>query len=290
MYPVARQSERSGSTALRAALAGGETLLVPGVFNGMSARVAAEAGFRALYISGLGVAGADYGLPDRAMLGLSEMVESCRRITAVTSVPVIADGDTGHGNELMIARTVREFAAAGASAITLEDQSLDKRCGYTGGLKVVSIEEMEQRIAVARAAAGSDGPVVIARTDAAALEGMDAALKRAERMARAGADVVWPLGVQNLDAAAMAAARARIAAPMMADYTEIHGAPVHDFDVFASAGFNIVLTALSGILAALASMQEIYARLHAERTWRGYEHQLTALPAYHAWAGRILAP
>lgn len=288
MYPVTQRSDGSAIAALRRALAGGEPLLVPGVFNGMSARVATEAGFRALYVSGLGVAGADYGLPDRAMLGLSEMVESCRRITAATGVPVIADGDTGHGNELMVARTIREFAAAGAAAVTLEDQSVDKRCGYTGGLKVVSISEMEQRIGAARDAAGKEGPVIIGRTDVASLEGMDAGLERANRMARAGADVVWALGMQNLDAAAMAATRARVNAPMMVDHTEIRSAPVHDFDAFAKAGFNIILTPLSGVLATLKTMQAIYAQLYAERTWRGYETELSELPSYHAWAGRII--
>ena len=288
MYPVAQRSDGSTIAALRRALAEDEPLLVPGVFNGMSARVATEAGFRALYVSGLGVAGADYGLPDRAMLGLSEMVESCRRITSVTPIPVIADGDTGHGNELMIAKTVREFAAAGAAGITLEDQSVDKRCGYTGGLTVVSVSEMEQRIAAARAAAGNDGPVIIARTDVWSLEGFEAGLERANRMAQAGADVVWVLGLQNLDAAAMKAARARVDAPMMVDHSEIRSTPVHDFDTFARAGFDIVLTPLSGVLAALKTMQAIYAQLFTERTWRGYEKELFDLGGYHAWAGRII--
>lgn len=288
MYPVAQRVDGGSIAALRRALAESEPLLVPGVFNGMTARIATEAGFRALYISGLGVAGADYGLPDRAMLGLSEMVESCRRITSVARVPVIADGDTGHGNELMIARTVREFAAAGAAAITIEDQSVDKRCGYTGGMTVVSISEMEQRVGAAREAAGKEGPVIIARTDVSSLEGFDAGVERANRMARVGADVVWVLGMQNLDAAAMAAARARLDGPAMADHSEIRGAPVHDFDAFAQAGFNIVLVPLSGFLAGLKSMRAIYAQLFAERTWRGYESELIDLPGYNAWAGRII--
>ena len=288
MYPVAQRSHGNTIAALRGALAEDEPLLVPGVFNGMTARIATEAGFRALYITGLGVAGADYGLPDRAMLGLSEMVESCRRITSVTTLPVIADGDTGHGNELMVARTVREFAAAGAAAITLEDQSVDKRCGYTGGLTVVSISEMEQRIGAAREAAGNDGPVIIARTDVGSLEGFDAGVERANRMARAGADVVWVLGMQNLDADAMTAARARVEAPMMVDHSEIRSAPVHDFDAFAKAGFDIVLTPLSGVLASLKTMQAIYSQLFSERTWRGYENELIELAGYHAWAGRII--
>lgn len=288
MYPVTQRSDGSTIAALRRDLAGNEPLLVPGVFNGMTARIATEAGFRALYISGLGVAGADYGLPDRAMLGLSEMVESCRRITSVTRLPVIADGDTGHGNELMIARTVREFAAAGAAAITIEDQSVDKRCGYTGGMTVVSASEMEQRIGAARDAAGKEGPVIIARTDVSSLEGFDAGVERANRMARAGADVVWVLGMQNLDAAAMAATRARLDGPAMADHSEIRGAPVHDFSAFAKAGFDIVLVPLSGFLAGLKSMRAIYAQLFAERTWRGYENELIDLAGYNAWAGRII--
>lgn len=288
MYPVAQRSDGSTIAALRRALAESEPLLVPGVFNGMTARIATEAGFRTLYISGLGVAGADYGLPDRAMLGLSEMVESCRRITSVTRLPVIADGDTGHGNELMIARTVREFAAAGAAAITIEDQSVDKRCGYTGGMTVVSVSEMEQRIGAAREAAGKEGPVIIARTDVSSLEGFDAGVERANRLARAGADVVWVLGVQNLDAAAMAAIRARVDGPMMADHSEIRGAPVHDFNAFAKAGFDIVLAPLSGFLAGLKTMRAIYAQLFADRTWRGYENELIDLAGYNAWAGRII--
>ena len=288
MYPVAQRSDGSRIATLRGALGQGEPLLVPGVFNGMTARLATEAGFRALYISGLSVAGADYGLPDRSMLGLSEMVDSCRRITSATSVPVIADGDTGHGDELMIARTVREFAAAGAAAITIEDQSAHKRCGYTGGMTVVSISEMEQRVGVAREAAGKEGPLIIARTDVASLEGFDAGVERANRMARAGADVVWVLGMQKLDAAAMASARARVGGPAMADHSEIRGAPVHDFGVFAKARFDIVLVPLSGFLAGLKSMRSIYGRLFAERTWRRYESELIDLPEYNAWAGRVI--
>ena len=288
MYPIAQRSDGTTIRALRRALAEKEPLHVPGVFNGMTARIATEAGFRALYISGLGVAGADYGLPDRAMLGLSEMVESCRRITSISPLPVIADGDTGHGNELMIARTVREFAAAGAAAITIEDQSVDKRCGYTGGMTVVSVSEMEQRIQAAREAAGKDGPLIIARTDVSSLEGFDAGVERANRMARAGADVVWVLGVQKLDAPAMAAIRARVDGPMMADHSEISGAPVHDFDTFAEAGFDLVLTPLSGYLAGLKTMRAIYTQLFAERTWRGYEDELVELADYNAWAARVV--
>ena len=288
MYPIAQRSDGRTIAALRRALAEDEPLLVPGVFNGMTARIATEAGFRALYISGLGVAGADYGLPDRGMLGLTEMVESCRRITAVTPLPVIADGDTGHGNERMIARTVREFAAAGAAAITIEDQSVDKQCGYKGGLTVISVSEMEQRIGAAREAAGKEGPIIIGRTDVCSLEGFDAGVERANRMARAGADVVWRVGMQYLDAAAMAASRARIDGPAMVDHSEIGSAPHHDFDVFAKAGFNIVLTALSGFLAGLKTMRAIYAQLFAERTWRGYENQLVDLAGYNAWSARII--
>ena len=153
---------------------------------------------------------------------------------------------------------------------------------------MVSIEEMESRVAAAHAAAGLDGPLIIARTDVASLEGMDAGLARAERIAAAGADLVWVLGMQNLEPAVMIEARARIKAPMMVDDSEIRGGPEHGFAILAEAGFDVVLIPLSGILASLKSMQAMYARLFRDQNWRGYQDDLIELPTYHQWADRIV--
>lgn len=180
----------SRAMQLRGFLSDGNTHMVVSAYDALTARLADATGFPILHVSGYGVSAA-HGYPDIGLLTLSEMVSACRRICDATDKPVIADGDTGHGNEINVWRTVREFERAGAAGIHIEDQVSPKRCGHMHGKSVISVEEMVSKIATAVDARRDDDFVVIARTDALAIEGLEAALARAKAYREAGADVLF---------------------------------------------------------------------------------------------------
>jgi 2-methylisocitrate lyase-like PEP mutase family enzyme len=178
------------STRLRQALAGPDVLVAPGVYDGLSARLACQAGFPALYATGGGIA-RSMGYPDLGLLGLVEVADRVAGIVEQSTVPVIADADTGYGNALSVRRTVLRFERAGVAGFHLEDQQFPKRCGHYDDKSVVPVAEMVQKIRAAREAAGDSDLVIIARTDAIAVEGFEAALARARAYAEAGADVLF---------------------------------------------------------------------------------------------------
>lgn len=168
----------------------GEMLVLPGVYDGISARVAEEAGFGSLYVSG-GAIARGCGLPDLGLLSMTEVRDRIAQICDAVDVPVVVDIDTGYGNALNVHRTVREFTRLGAAAYQLEDQVTPKKCGHYAGKAVITAEEMVGKIAAAVEARGPDGPLLIARTDAVAAEGLDAAVTRALRYAEAGAEILF---------------------------------------------------------------------------------------------------
>jgi len=178
------------SLKLREYLSDGQTHMVVSAYDALTARLADTAGFPILHVTGFGVS-AGYGYPDIGLLTLTEMVDVCRRICEATEKPVIADGDTGHGNEINVWRTIRGFEAAGAAGVHLEDQVAPKRCGHMHGKSVIAIEDMVSKIATAVDARRDSDFVVIARTDALAIEGLDSALERAHAYREAGADVLF---------------------------------------------------------------------------------------------------
>lgn len=182
---------------MRTRLGGGPVILAPGVFDPLSARVVEQCGFETVYASGGAIARA-LGFPDLGLLTLSEMAEVLRRICRATSLPVIADADTGYGGPLNVRRTVLEWEEAGAAALHLEDQAQPKRCGQYEGITLVSVEEMRLRI-LAAVEARRDGVVLIARTDARMVEGLESALRRAAAYAEAGVDAVFVQGLTSLD-------------------------------------------------------------------------------------------
>src|SRR5581483_9132204 len=173
----------NGAPRLRELLAGSEPILAPGVFDGLGARLVEEAGFPAVYMTGFGTAAALLGRPDVGLLTMTEMVENAGRIVAACDLPVIADADTGYGNPLNVVRTVQEYERAGVAGIHIEDQVAPKKCGHMEGKQVIPCAAM--------AARRSPDFVLIARTDARAVEGIDAALERARRYRDAGADVLF---------------------------------------------------------------------------------------------------
>ncbi|MCY0865912.1 MAG: isocitrate lyase/PEP mutase family protein, partial [Sulfobacillus sp.] len=178
------------TTRLRALIEGPDLILAPGAYDALSARLVEETGFSVVYMTGFGTAAGRIGRPDVGLLTLTEMADQARRLVDAVRIPVIADGDTGYGNPLNVIRTVKEYERAGVSGIQLEDQVIPKKCGHMSGKSVISVSEM---VAKLRAAvdARTQNTVIIARTDALAVEGLNAAIERAARYYEAGADMLF---------------------------------------------------------------------------------------------------
>ncbi len=193
----------SPGARLRALMARG-LVLAPFVFDGVQARLAEAAGFDAVYLSGFGTA-ASWGLPDRGLIGLGEMAANAARVAGAVRVPVIADADTGYGNEANVARTVELYERAGVAGLHIEDQEWPKRCGFLEGKRVIPVEEMELKVRAAVRARRDPATVIIARTDALAPLGREAAAERARRYAAAGADLVFLDGLKDRETVAWAA-------------------------------------------------------------------------------------
>ncbi len=232
----------SGTPArLRALLAGDAPVVAPGAFNALFARLIEEAGFDSVYLSGAGVANALLGQPDLGLVTMSEMVMVAERICEVVDVPVIADGDTGYGGVHNVARTVAAYERAGVAAIQIEDQKFPKRCGHFEGKEVVSADEMVERVVAARRArSGEDGIVIIARTDAAAVEGIESAIARARTYGEAGADVLFVEAPSSRDELAMVAGELGDW-PLVANMVEFGKTPLLSAEELGDLGFSLVL-------------------------------------------------
>jgi 2-methylisocitrate lyase-like PEP mutase family enzyme len=241
------------TTALRALLKADDVLLAPGVYDGLSARLARHAGFATVYATGGGIA-RSMGYPDLGLLGLTEIVERLAGIVEHAAVPVIADADTGYGNTLNVRRAVRAFERAGVAALHLEDQTFPKRCGHLDDKAVVPIAEMVGKLRAARDAAGDADLVLIARTDAIAVEGLDAALERAQAYADAGADVLF-VEAPTSEAQIEAIAR-RLPAPKLLNMFEGGKTPFVPLDRLRALGYRIVIIPSDLQRAAIHAMQE----------------------------------
>jgi methylisocitrate lyase len=237
-------------------------LQIVGTPNALVAMMAERAGYRAIYLSGAGVANLSFGLPDLGVTTLDNVLEDARRITGAVGVPLLVDVDTGFGAELMIGRTVREMIRAGAAAIHMEDQVSDKRCGHRPGKALVSRQEMVDRIKAAVDARTEPGFVVMARTDAVAVEGMESALERAAAYGRAGADALFPEALGTLEQ--YQAFRNASGVPVLANLTEFGLTPVFPLAELAAAGVDMALYPLSAARAmnraALRVLSEIRER------------------------------
>ena len=252
---------------LRDAMAAERPLQAVGAINAYCAMLAERAGFRALYLSGAGVANASLGLPDLGVSTLADVAEDVRRITRATSLPLIADMDTGWGNAFNIARAIRDLTTAGAAGVHIEDQVQAKRCGHRPNKAIVSPEEMEDRIAAAVNARTDPDFVIIARTDALAREGLDSAIERARRYIAAGADVLFPEALTELrQYEAFAAA---VDAPILANITEFGVTPLFRVDELAGAGVSLVIYPLSAFRAMSVAAQRVYETIRRDGTQVG---------------------
>lgn len=248
----------SPGRALRELMAG-DTVLLPGVFNALSAKVAVDQGAKALYISGAGVTNANLAVPDIALITMTEMAQFASLIVQAANVPCIADADTGYGDALNVWRTVREFERSGLAGLHLEDQVSPKRCGHLDGKEVVSTKEMAKKVLAAVESKADPDFLIIARTDARGVEGLDAAIGRARAYVDAGADAVFPEGLTS--EAEFEAFRRALDVPLLANMTEFGKTPILGLNRFKELGYNLVIFPMTAFRVMLKAINEAYAEL-----------------------------
>ena len=234
-------------------------VLAPGCYDPLGARLIEEAGFAAVYMTGFGTAAGRLGRPDVGLLTLSEMVDNARRIAQAVGVPVIADADTGYGNPLNVIRTVHEYEAAGVAAIHLEDQVMPKKCGHMEDKQLIGAGEMAAKVAAAVAARERPDFLIIARTDARAVEGLDAAIERARRYRDAGADILFVEAPQSTRRD-QAGRRDFPDVPLLFNYAEGGKTPPVTHAFLRDLGFRLVIFPLSTLLTATAAMRSASPR------------------------------
>ncbi|HEY1646585.1 MAG TPA: methylisocitrate lyase [Terracidiphilus sp.] len=278
----------------RAAVAAEKPLQVAGAINAYTARMAEATGFRALYLSGGGVAANSLGLPDLGISAMEDVLIDVRRITDASSLPLLVDIDTGWGGAFNIARAMRSLAKAGAAAVHIEDQVSAKRCGHRPGKELVPAEEMIDRIKAAVDARTDTSFVVMARTDALASEGLAAAIERAQAYVGAGADMIFAEAVT--EAWMYTEFRKAVGVPILANITEFGKTPLFTRDELAAAGVDIILYCCAAYRAMNAAALKVYEAIRAEGTqksvlplmqsrddlyryldYHGYEQKLDAL-------------
>lgn len=246
----------SAGARLRQALVKESPLQVAGTINAYCALLAENAGFRAIYLSGAGVANASFGLPDLGMTNLSEVCEDIRRITSATDLPLLVDADTGFGTYLGITRCIQEMTRAGAAGCHIEDQVQSKRCGHRPNKAIVSKAEMVDRIKTAVNARLDHSFVIMARTDALAVEGLDAAIDRAIACIEAGADMIFPEAVTDL--AQYKAFADAVQVPILANITEFGKTDLYSVQQLKEASVSVVLYPLSAFRAMSQAAREVY--------------------------------
>jgi 2-methylisocitrate lyase-like PEP mutase family enzyme len=244
---------------LRARLHAKELLVAPGVFDGISARIADQMGFEALYMTGYGTVASHLGLPDAGIATYSDMVGRVGVIASGTTTPLIADGDTGYGGLLNVQYTVRGYEAAGAIAIQLEDQEFPKKCGHMLGRRVVPIEDMVDKVKVAVACRESSDFLIIARTDARTTLGLDDALRRAEAYAKAGADILFVESPESIEE--MRTIGRSFDRPLVANMVEGGRTPVLDRKTLEEIGYSIAIYPAFGFLAVGDALRNVYRHL-----------------------------
>ena len=254
----------SAGARFRAALEAESPLQIVGAINAFTALLAEKAGFRAIYLSGAGVANASFGLPDLAMTTLSDVCEDIRRIASATDAPLLVDADTGWGGAFMIGRTIREMTWAGAAGCHLEDQVAAKRCGHRPGKALVETAEMCDRIKAAVDGRIDDTFVIMARTDAHAVEGQQAALDRAAAYVEAGADMIFAEALTTLDEYREFTNMIKV--PVLANLTEFGKTPLFTTEELAAAGISMALYPLTAFRAMSKAALDVYTDLREKGT------------------------
>ncbi|RZI63371.1 MAG: carboxyvinyl-carboxyphosphonate phosphorylmutase [Variovorax sp.] len=259
------------TSSLKARLASNDIVLAPGVYDALSALVAEQAGFEALYLSGASIAYTRLGRSDIGLTTFTEVQDTLSHITERVRVPVIVDADTGFGNALNTQRTVRGFERAGAAMVQIEDQTFPKRCGHLDGKGVVPVREMVGKLKAALDTRQSSETLILARTDALAVEGIDAALERAEAYLATGVDALFIEALRSPEQMDVACARFAHRVPLLANMVEGGKTPIQDAGALQAHGFRIAIFPGGTARAVVHTLQGYYGSLHQHRTtqpWR----------------------
>jgi 2-methylisocitrate lyase-like PEP mutase family enzyme len=270
--------------ALRTALARpGEPVLAPGCYDALTASLIARQGFEAAYLSGASIAYTRLGRPDIGLVSATEVTETVALIRdRCPELPLIVDADTGFGNALNVQRTTTTFERAGASAVQLEDQETPKRCGHLAGKRLISTGEMAGKIRAALDARNDDSTVIIARTDAIAVEGFEAALDRAEAYLEAGADMLFVEAPRSIDEMRAVCARFAARVPLLANMVEGGSTPLKSADELAELGYRMVIFPGATARVVVWTLERFFADLKAQRTsaaWADRMHDFAGLNA-----------
>lgn len=258
--------------SLRRMLKSKKPLVIPGVYDAISAKIANKVGFEAMFQTGYGTSASLFGMPDYGFIGATETIDNARRICRASTVPVIVDSDTGYGNALSVWKLVKELEAAGASGIFLEDQKWPKRCGHMQGKEVVSQEEYTEKLSAAMDARESKEFIIVARTDARATEGLDAAIERGLQNKKTGADVIFveaPKSIKEMERIGK-----EINAPLVANMIEGGATPLTPSETLSKMGFNIILYPLSVLYANTYATLNILKELKKSGTTTKYKQKV----------------
>ncbi|HEX2766417.1 MAG TPA: isocitrate lyase/PEP mutase family protein [Candidatus Limnocylindria bacterium] len=266
--------EPSAADRLRERLATAGPLLLPGCADALTARIAVDVGFEAVYATGAGISNAMLGMPDVGLATMTEMADQIARICDAVEVPVVADMDTGYGNAVNARRAVRAFEAAGVAAVQIEDQVFPKRCGHFAGKDVIGVAEMRAKLLAVLEGRRNPATVVIARTDAIAVEGVEAAVERANQYAALGADLVFVEAPPSSEL--LAQLPPRIDAPLVANMVEGGLTPIHSVEELGAMGYRVVLYANTALRAGMLAVRSALETLRAEGSSRSLADRLVS--------------
>ncbi len=271
------------TAALKALAQGDKAIVVPGVFDALSAKIAEQTGFQAILVTGYAVSAAMLGEPDFGLLTMAEMLDATRRITGAVDIPVVVDGDTGYGNAINVIRTVKEFERAGAAGIILEDQVWPKRCGHMMGKQVISMEENIQKLRAALDSRNDPDFVIVARTDARAPLGLDEAIRRGCAYKQEGADAIFVEAPRDVDE--LRKIGNSVPGPLVANMIERALTPTLPADELAALGFRLVGYVLSGLYCAAYALREAYTELKEKGTSQALEDRMIWFGDFHSVIG-----
>lgn len=258
---------------LRTILAQERTILVPGAYDALSAKILKQVGFKVLYMTGSGVTASLTGMPDVGILTMMEMVNQARNIVNAIDLPLICDADNGYGNPINVIRTVREYERAGVAGIHIEDQVAPKKCGHFEGKQIIPAEEMVKKIEAALYAREDNDFLLIARTDARSVKGLDEALRRARLYAEAGADMIFVESPQSIEEL-KTISNELSDLPLLVNMIEGGKTPTLSFEELQEMGFRIVLYPTSGIRAVAKTLQELAGHLYKYKDTKDFEDRL----------------
>ncbi len=257
---------------LREMLKSKKPLVVPGVYDAISAKIAERVGFDVMFQTGYGTSATMFGMPDYGFIGATETIDNARRICRAVSIPVIIDSDTGYGNALSVWKLVKELESSGASGIFLEDQQWPKRCGHMQGKEVISQEEYTEKLSAAIDARESKDFIIVARTDARATEGLDAAIERGKQNKKTGADAIFVEAPNSLNE--MKKIGSEINAPLVANMIEGGATPLNSAETLNKIGFKIILYPLSVLYANTFATMNILKELKKSGNTKKYKEKV----------------